>query len=219
MLDAALVQQPKAPQAPQPPTVPGVPRTREELEALIAKRSELADQLESVTDRREEVADQHSEADAAARPGLESRLETLDERSAWLEQEIVRADDAIAAGLAGGIVAEPGREAPTTVQPFGDFVRGDVMARAMLFEALAFVLLGVVLYRRMRKRAQAMGSRETPDESSRLDQLQHSIDAIAVEVERISEGQRYVTKMLNDGWQPAVGAGAGQQVLANRKAP
>lgn len=33
-------------------------------------------------------------------------------------------------------------------------------------------------------------------DDSRLEQLQQSIDAIAVEVERISEGQRFSTKLL-----------------------
>jgi hypothetical protein len=43
------------------------------------------------------------------------------------------------------------------------------------------------------------------------------VDAIALEVERISEGQRYVTKALNEGVQPAVGADAREQVLVPRK--
>lgn len=32
----------------------------------------------------------------------------------------------------------------------------------------------------------------------RLDRLEQAVDAIAVEVERISEGQRFVTKLLTD---------------------
>ena len=33
---------------------------------------------------------------------------------------------------------------------------------------------------------------------ARLDRMEHAIDAIAVEVERISEGQRFTTKLLSD---------------------
>jgi hypothetical protein len=36
------------------------------------------------------------------------------------------------------------------------------------------------------------------DNAERLGRLEQSIDTIAVEVERISEGQRFVTKLLND---------------------
>jgi hypothetical protein len=32
----------------------------------------------------------------------------------------------------------------------------------------------------------------------RLSQIEHSIDAMAVEVERISEGQRFTTKLLSE---------------------
>lgn len=35
-----------------------------------------------------------------------------------------------------------------------------------------------------------------PEVSSRLERMEQSIDAIAVEVERISEGQRFTTKLL-----------------------
>lgn len=39
---------------------------------------------------------------------------------------------------------------------------------------------------------------EGPTDTRRLDQLQQSVDTIAVEIERISEGQRFVTKMLGE---------------------
>jgi hypothetical protein len=43
-----------------------------------------------------------------------------------------------------------------------------------------------------------------------MDQLQNAVDAIALEVERISEGQRFVTKVLNAGGQADFAASAGQ---------
>ncbi len=36
------------------------------------------------------------------------------------------------------------------------------------------------------------------DVSNRLERMEQSIDAIAVEVERISEGQRFTTKLLSE---------------------
>jgi hypothetical protein len=49
----------------------------------------------------------------------------------------------------------------------------------------------------------------------RLEQLQQSVDTIAIEVERISEGQRFVTKVLSD--RPVLGAGEAQAVRAQQK--
>jgi hypothetical protein len=39
----------------------------------------------------------------------------------------------------------------------------------------------------------------------RLERIEQAIDAMAVEVERIAEGQRYVTKLLADRGQERVG--------------
>jgi hypothetical protein len=36
------------------------------------------------------------------------------------------------------------------------------------------------------------------DISARMERMEHAIDAIAVEVERISEGQRFTTKLLSE---------------------
>ncbi|PYO06599.1 MAG: hypothetical protein DMD30_12395, partial [Gemmatimonadetes bacterium] len=46
--------------------------------------------------------------------------------------------------------------------------------------------------------------------AQRLERLEASVDAIAVEIERVSEGQRFVTKLLS-GAQPAPVLGAGQR--------
>lgn len=41
----------------------------------------------------------------------------------------------------------------------------------------------------------------------RLEQLQQSVEAMAIEVERISEGQRFVTKLMSDRDRQSLGAG------------
>ncbi|HJQ21671.1 MAG TPA: hypothetical protein VJ867_15085 [Gemmatimonadaceae bacterium] len=37
-----------------------------------------------------------------------------------------------------------------------------------------------------------------PETDARLERIEHAIDAMAIEVERISEGQRFTTKLLAD---------------------
>ena len=58
------------------------------------------------------------------------------------------------------------------------------------------------IVRRMELR-HGKGVRDTPGLSSgaleeRLGRIEHAMDAIAVEVERISEGQRFTTKLLSE---------------------
>ena len=40
--------------------------------------------------------------------------------------------------------------------------------------------------------------RPHPDSSARLERIEQAIDAMAVEVERIAEGQRFVTRLMSD---------------------
>jgi hypothetical protein len=196
--------------APPPPPPPPIPESQDELHALHAKRIELGNQLEGMTDRREELADQLSEAPPTARPGLEERIALLDERSALVEREILLLDDAIAAGIARGLGMPEQEGTGVTVQIDDGGFSGRDVAVFMVGEALALVLLGMFLFRRMLRRAREQFA-GTPNDPARMDQLQNAVDAIALEVERISEGQRYVTKVLNAGAQPDFVAGAGQQ--------
>ena len=60
------------------------------------------------------------------------------------------------------------------------------------------------------------GRDETPrrpalpaDDSERLKRLENGIDAMAVEIERISEGQRFTTRLLTDQRESAPGLTTG----------
>ena len=66
--------------------------------------------------------------------------------------------------------------------------------------------------------AQRLMARRRPvPEQNRLDQLQQSVDVVALEVERISEGQRYVTRIMDEKLRPAIDSGEAQPIAVNRK--
>ena len=78
---------------------------------------------------------------------------------------------------------------------------GDAMI--VVNSVIGGLLLGIIgfagAWMRARERAiRAQLSRERPadDATARFEQLQRSVDAIAVEVERISEGQRFTARLL-----------------------
>ena len=48
------------------------------------------------------------------------------------------------------------------------------------------------------RRPRAADSKQLQEIAERLAHLEQSVDAIAVEAERISEGQRFTTKLLSD---------------------
>jgi hypothetical protein len=74
----------------------------------------------------------------------------------------------------------------------------------VLMIVIAALTAGVLILRPIFK---ALGSRlerrseqpaAIPDFAPRMDRIEQAIEAIAVEVERISEGQRYVTKQMHE---------------------
>jgi hypothetical protein len=70
----------------------------------------------------------------------------------------------------------------------------------VLFICIAATAIGVPIAKAFAKRieSQPRDLRLPPDVHARLDRMEHAIDAIAVEIERISEGQRFTTKLLSE---------------------
>jgi hypothetical protein len=50
--------------------------------------------------------------------------------------------------------------------------------------------------------ADAKNPRIPPEVTNRLERIERAVEAVAVEVERISEGQRFTTKLLSEGKRP-----------------
>lgn len=77
------------------------------------------------------------------------------------------------------------------------------------FGMVIIVSIGLPLVRGLVKRWERNDAAKPTipgDVSSRLERMEQSIDAIAVEVERISEGQRFTTKLLSDRESHAIPA-------------
>jgi hypothetical protein len=188
-------------------------QTSAELDALVAKRGELQAQLRDLTNRRETVAQQSVRApDAATAQEFQARLREIDTRSMRIERDIQRLDDQIADAVGRGVFArrEASEAATTTVPPPPpggvSAIQGNIVARLLIGEAVMFVLMGLALWRFGWRRVQAQLSHFLGERSHNVERLQQSIDVIAVEVERIAEGQRYVAKVLGAGQASAVPA-------------
>jgi hypothetical protein len=61
------------------------------------------------------------------------------------------------------------------------------------------IAIGVPIARAYARRIESKPAVQIPsDVSARLERMEQAIDSIAVEVERISEGQRFTTRLLAD---------------------
>jgi len=74
----------------------------------------------------------------------------------------------------------------------------EVLAIGGFFTTLITLGLGIPLVRSWTKRKELEASRAPADPmaAERLARIEHAVEAIAIEVERISEGQRFVTKLM-----------------------
>jgi hypothetical protein len=73
-----------------------------------------------------------------------------------------------------------------------------ILVPITLFVCIAVGAIGVPIARAYARRMEREPStRELPpDVSARLERMEQALDSIAIEVERISEGQRFTTKLL-----------------------
>jgi hypothetical protein len=66
--------------------------------------------------------------------------------------------------------------------------------------SVPIIAIGLPLAKAYARRMEARPNTRAlaPDAAARLERIEQAIDAIAVEVERISEGQRFTTRLLSD---------------------
>lgn len=83
-----------------------------------------------------------------------------------------------------------------------------IIALAGMITGICMVLglpLVIVQARKLWMRDTTARTERSPDTDLRLERIEHAIDAMAVEVERISEGQRFVTRLLSERKDERVG--------------
>lgn len=188
---------------PSPPTAPlapgvrvriadGAPSASAVYEGFVHQRSELRDQLETLQDSRQELSRQLQDpmVTGADRAGLEQHIAELDARISAVDKQIATADGYVAqaAAVPGAIVPDPPivRHGP----PEEAFVLGGIFIVVVLFP------LTIAYARRLWRRGAVAVSALPQELMDRLTRLDHAVDSIAVEVERIGEGQRFVTRVL-----------------------
>jgi hypothetical protein len=74
-----------------------------------------------------------------------------------------------------------------------------VLVPITMFAMIPIVAIGYPIARAYARRLESRPVSSVPaDVAARLERMEQAIDSIAIEVERISEGQRFTTKLLAD---------------------
>jgi hypothetical protein len=182
------------------------------LEAYRNQRSELRNQLERLENQRENISDQLQRGEGQAplsdadKKGLEQRLGTIDARIADVEKQITVADANVAqaAAVPGSVVPPPPRP-PRDGPPEEFFVLGGI------FMFVVLLPLSIAYARRIWRKSVGTVSALPQEIYDRFNRLDQAVDAVAIEVERVGEGQRYLTRVHAEQ-QRALGAGAAAPV-------
>lgn len=183
---------PTPPAPPAPPTTP-VPLGAD-LGALQTQLSELQVQqsgLKAQWNGLKRQLDQMLQNNPA-RPGVQQEWANVGSQLASVDGQVA----ALSARIAQKQGGTPGTPSILVNPPIrrGD---PDLPIAGGIAIMLALILpLSVSYAIRMLRRAPAPVGQRIDDLSPRFDRLEQAVDAIAIEVERVSEGQRFVTKIL-----------------------
>ena len=174
--------------------LPGIPRTMADVVGLRARREELSNQLVSANGRRQSLSRQLAGKEGVDRAGIESHMAVLDKRIMQLESDI--------AETGHQLTMTPGTLVAST-QAAGQVMGmnpGGVTAIGVFFTIFVLGPLAFAAARMMWKRAgrPAAPPAISGDAARRLERLEQGMDAIAIEIERVSEGQRFVTRLLSE---------------------
>lgn len=195
-----LVPNAIAPGRPGAPAIP-IPLTVADVNALRDRVGELVGQRSSVNSERASLSSRlRTAAVGPDRVGIETHIAQLDGRLLTIESDIADLGKALSA-------APNGLTQTTSTAPaarFGPFTSNQLTAisvLSILFVAapLAFAMIRIALHRA----AHAPAPQIPKDVADRLERMEQGIEAVALEVERIGEGQRFVTQLMSDRAQRA----------------
>jgi hypothetical protein len=182
-----------------------MPLSNAQRQAIQERRDLLSSQHESASSRRDEIAEALKTAGGADRAGLEQRLIQIDKRLVQIEIDLAETGRLLTAapvtdggsGLFSSTETAP--QFPPFPGEFGDGPSRGSTAFSILFTLFVLAPMAIAAARLMWKRAIApRPPAPSPDSTHRLERMEQAIEAIAVEVERISEGQRFVTRILTE---------------------
>ena len=178
-------------------------------QAYKAQRRELQRQMDALEGTRSEISGKLSQTEppvtGADRKGLESRIADVDGRISTLQKQISDADAQVAksAAVPGAAVDPP--EPPRTGPPDEAWVLGG------MFIVCAVLPLSIAFARRIWKRGGTVIAAFPKEIAERMSRVEQVVEATQIEVERIGEGQRFMTKVLTESPAHAVPIGAIQQ--------
>jgi len=174
-----------------------IPQSHDDMMGLLSQRRMLNEQLEQATDQRKDLFEQMNAAPAEAKAGFQAELNVISDRIVQLESSLnVIGQEIAGASPALMSMAEEPSSPPDNSGNFEDGVAAGVFST--LGGVTVLLLLGRWIWKRFVRRDVPSPRRLPAEDSERLKRLENGIEAMAIEIERISEGQRFVTRLMSE---------------------
>lgn len=135
----------------------------------------------------------------------QQRTELRDQIRTTIEAAQAARADAQAQARASGLAAPQAPGAPVILQQPDAYIEHGIPPQAVdisiaFFVMTAVCIVGFPLARAFGRRIERRGVQTTaeipPQVTAQLARIEQAVEAMSIEVERINEGQRYVTKVL-----------------------
>lgn len=169
--------------------------------ALLNQKEVLRDQLQSLENQRDELNRdiQQSRVQGASKVGVENRIMAIDKRIADVEKQIATVDGQLATTAAiPGAVEMRHENMPDPGPPEEAFVLGG------LFMIIVLLPMSIAMARRIWKKSTNAVAAIPSDLMARITRIEQTVESSAVEIERIGEGQRFVTKLFSEAKVPVL---------------
>jgi hypothetical protein len=178
-------------------------------EGFKAQRRELTNQLDELQSTRREITGQLEDLAVGSpdRKPLETRMTDIDSRITSVDHLLAAnaTDVAKAAAIPGAVVEQP--RIIDNNPPEEAYVLGG------MFMLIVFLPLSIAWSRRIWRRSAAAVTAFPREIGERLLRMEQALEATSVEVERIGEGQRFLTRLFTEGeGTRTIGGGAAQPI-------
>ena len=181
------------------------------LQGFREQRSELRDQLDRLEDQRQELMEEIAQSnDGTVKAGLQARIGAIDARILAADKALAEADANVARAA-----AVPGAVVPEPPEPIRNGPPEEFFILLMVITFFIGVPIALAFARRLWKKGVHTVAAIPQDIYERFNRIDQAIDSVAVEVERIGENQRYVTKLVTE--QRGLGAGPAERVDAQAR--
>ena len=173
------------------------PSASQVYEAMRAQREVLGDQLRGLENKRGDLRRQLNDVKSATdKVGLEKRMTEIDGRISEVEKQINASEAAVSksAGVPGAIVEHP--------QPVRRGPPEEAWVLGGLFIVVVMMPISVAWALRMLRRSKVSPVPALTGVEQRLTAIEQSVESVGLEIERIGEGQRFVTQLIGERSDP-----------------